>query len=261
MDNIIREQYRTDENLKARADLHSFQTNKTNWNQWCFSKMQIPKNAVILELGCGMGDFWLENSEPTDKSWSIILSDFSEGMLKSTKDRLLKIKENFQYRCIDAQDIPYKENTFDIVIARHMLYLVPDIEKALSEIRRVLKNDGRFYATTNSSDAMAELNELVKEFDANLGLHNNGMGERFDDKSGERLLKKYFRGVSRDTLEGKIVIDHPEPAVFYKASTIKGKAVFTDEKKRAFTAFLNDYLKEHKKLFITTKAMLFEAIK
>ena len=50
--------------------------------------MRIPDKARILELGCGTGDFWYKNRRNLKNDWSITLSDFSMGMLDSTKQRL-----------------------------------------------------------------------------------------------------------------------------------------------------------------------------
>ncbi len=53
-----------------------------------------------------------------------------------------------QFKEIDAQSIPFEDETFDAVIANHMLYHVPDRPKAIAEIKRVLKPGGRLIATT-----------------------------------------------------------------------------------------------------------------
>lgn len=259
MENVVREQYKTDEKLRLRNKLHSYNINKTDWTNWCFSKMQFPSNARILELGCGMGDFWNKNSSSIKDDWNITLSDFSEGMLNSAKENLRQISHNFSFKQIDAQDIPYKDGSFDVVIARHMLYLVPDIEKAVSEIKRVLTKGGVFYVTTNSNEAMAELNELVKKFDPKLGLHNNGMCDRFDLENGYPLLKKYFSEISLDLLEGKIIVDTAEPIVSYKASTIKGSSMLAGEKRQEFTRYVEKCIKEKGNMSITTKAGIFKA--
>lgn len=261
MGNMVREQYKTDEKLRLRDSLHSYNINKEDWTNWCFSKMQFPSNARILELGCGIGDLWNKNSSSIKDDWNITLSDFSKGMLNSAKENLGQISQNFSFEQIDAQDIPYKDESFDVVIARHMLYLVPDIEKAISEIKRVLTKDGVFYVTTNSNEAMAELNELIKKFDSKLGLHNNGMCDRFDLENGYPLLKKYFSEISVDLFEGKIIVDTAEPVVSYKASTIKGSSILVGEKRREFTRYVEEYIKENGKLKITTKAGIFKLIK
>ncbi|MDV3427542.1 MAG: class I SAM-dependent methyltransferase [Bacillota bacterium] len=257
----IKEQYKTAEKLNARSRLHSYNINKTDWNNWCFNQMQIPHKARILELGCGTGDFWHKNIHCLKSDWDIILSDFSKGMLENTKNRLEKSDFNFKYEEIDAQEIPYENEYFDVIIARHMLYLIPDIEKALLEIKRVLTECGIFYATTNSHDSMAELNKLVEEFDPKLELNNNGMGDRFDMEGGYLLLKKYFGKVKMDVLQGKIIVNDAEPIVAYKASTIKGSSLLTGDKKQQFAKFVEDYIKKNGSISITTKSCIFKAEK
>ena len=261
MESKVIEQYKTDENYNLRGNLHTCNTNKTDWNTWCFNQMQFPTKARILELGCGTGDLWSKNSHNINDGWTITLSDFSKGMLVSTENRLEQIGHNFLYEEINAQDIPYEDESFDVVIARHMLYFVPDIEKAISEIKRVLVKGGLFYATTNSRESMAELNELVKTFDCSMGLHDNGMCDRFDLEYGQPLLKEYFGEVNVDILEGKIVVDNAEHVVSYKASTIKGSSILVGEKKQEFIKYVEDYIKEKGNISITTKACIFKAKK
>lgn len=258
MEDKVKEQYKTVKNFNLRGKLHSYNVNKTDWNSWCFNQMQFPSKARILELGCGMGDLWYKNRHDISDDWTITLSDFSKDMLQSTKDRLQQVDHNFIYKEIDAQDIPYEDESFDVVIARHMMYLVPDIEKALSEIKRVLVKGGMFYVTTNSCEAMAELNELMEKFDPTLGLHNNGMCYRFDLEGGQPLLKKYFSEVKVEILEGKIIVQDAKPVVDYKASTIRGSSILVGEKKQEFTKYIEDYIKENGNISITTKGCIFK---
>ncbi|MFD3157834.1 class I SAM-dependent methyltransferase [Haloimpatiens sp. FM7330] len=258
---FAKKQYKTAENLNSRCNLHSYNINKVDWDNWCFSKMRFPKKAKILEIGCGTGRLWSKNRQYLNKEWSITLADFSKGMLKSTKEELEELNYNFMYKEFDIQSIPYEDESFDVVIARHMLYLVPNIEKALFEIKRVLTRGGLFYATTNTPDAMYELNELMKKFDPKIGLSNNGMGERFDSESGQLLLTKYFDKVKKDILSGKIVVDKAEPVVSYKASTIKGSTVLVGEKRQQLTKYIEDYIRENGNISITTGACIFEAKK
>ncbi|MCB2290909.1 MerR family transcriptional regulator [Clostridium sp. CS001] len=261
MEIVVKEQYKTAEKFKLRGSLHSYNINKTDWDYWCFNQMEFPSAPKILELGCGTGHFWYKNAHNINRSWDITLSDFSEGMLKSTKERLKEIKHNFSYKKIDAQNIPYEDESFDVVIARNMLYFVPDIEKALSEIRRVLVKGGTFYTTTSAQEAMRELNQLIEKFDSKIGLNNNGMCDRFDDKSGQILLEKYFSDVEMDVLQGKIVVDDAKPIVDYKSSTIKGSSILIGEKKDEFARYIEDYIKGKGNISITTKGCLFKVKK
>lgn len=51
-------------------------------------------------------------------------------------------------KIIDIQNIPYEDNSFDLVIANMMLYHVPDLPRALAEVGRVLKPEGKLYTAT-----------------------------------------------------------------------------------------------------------------
>ena len=261
MESTIKEQYNSDKNLNLRSNLHSYNVNKIDWDVWCFENMKFCKNDKVLELGCGNGKLWLKNKEKIETDLNITLSDFSKSMIKSAKNNLKEINMDFQYKEINAEKIPYKDETFDVIIAEHMIYFVSNIEKALEEIKRVLKPNGKVYITTNSKNTMNELNELCEKFAPNSGLSNNGLSERFNLEEGEKLLKKYFNTVSLNVLEGKIILSESEPLVSYKASTIQGKSILIGKKRIEFKDYLDNYIKENKQILITTKAGIFEIIK
>lgn len=256
-DQSVKNQYKTDKNLNTRTRLHEYNINKIDWDNWCFNQIKFPDNAKILELGCGDGSFWDKNRKSINTSWSITLSDFSDGMLDSAKKKLGQT--NFLYRNIDVQNIPFIDKSFDIVVARHMLYHVPDIEKSLSEIKRVLVKDGIFYTTTNSHDTMNELHVLIEKFDSEIGLNNCGMGDKFNMEGGQILLKKYFKELKTEIFEEKLVVPIAEPIVSYVASTIRGRTLLTYEKKMEFTRYIENYIKKNGSITINTKACIFKA--
>lgn len=82
-------------------------------------------------------------------------------MLQAARQQLGE--KRFVYAVADAQALPFADATFDAVIANHMLYHIPDLPRALAEIRRVLKPAGRFYASTIGREHMHELDELIWE--------------------------------------------------------------------------------------------------
>ncbi|MEZ4608117.1 MAG: class I SAM-dependent methyltransferase [Deinococcales bacterium] len=76
----------------------------------------------------------------------------------------LQSLKGVEFLQIDAEEIPFADNSFDAVIANHMLYHVADRPKALGEIARVLKANGKLYATTVGERHMGELTVLVNAF-------------------------------------------------------------------------------------------------
>jgi len=261
MESRVREQYKSDKNLNIRSNLHSYNINKVDFDKWCFNQINFQKNARVLEVGCGTGKLWIKNKESIEKSLDVTLSDFSKGMIKSTKDKLKELNNNFKYEEINVEDIPYEDESFDIVIAKHMIYFAPDIEKALSEINRVLSPGGVAYITANSCETMAELNELTEKFDSSLGLDNNGYSARFELENGDSIIRKYFNKVDVEILEGKIIVDDAKTVVSYKASTIQGSSILVGEKKKEFIKYLEDHIKKNGNISITTKTCMFKAMK
>jgi len=194
MENKFKVQYGNEKNLDARIVLHRlYGTRKYKWQRWVFDHFDLPRSAKILELGCGQGNLWSENSDRIPKDWDIVLSDFSEGMVEDAKKNLSGSSHTLNFSVIDAQSIPYPDQCFDGVIANHMLYHVPDRKKALSEIRRVLKPNGYLYATTVSKNHMKELKALENKF----GLAPNTIfsGGSFTLENGKKQLDEWFEKI------------------------------------------------------------------
>ena len=158
------EQYKDASNLNTRILLHErFSENKQGWASWIFDTYEkLPSPAKVLELGVGSAFIWTQYPDRILDDWEITLSDFSEGMLTAARKNTSSLSHIFSFQEIDAQSIPFGDETFDIVIANHMLYHVPDRPKALAEIRRVLKEDGILIAATNGDEHLAEINKWLK---------------------------------------------------------------------------------------------------
>ena len=158
-------QYRDASNLNARVTLQArFSTNAYGWHRWVFDRLELPPRARLLELGCGPGLLWRENLERVPEGWSMTLTDASPGMLGEA-ERHLGADRRFAFQVVDAQKIPFEGSAFDAVVANNMLYQVPDLARALSEIARVLKPGGSLYATTVGRDHMREMGWMLTALD------------------------------------------------------------------------------------------------
>ncbi len=222
-DYLKTQQYHNADKLNARAALHQrFSVTKLNWFRWVFDHFEIPAASRVLELGCGPGQLWFENAERIPP-WDISLSDFSLGMLAEAQAKLFALKRPFNYAEIDAQEIPFADASLDAVIANHMLYHVADRNKALAEIRRVLKPGGRLYAATNGSAHIRELkNWLLQVFPAEL-LSKAGAGPAvsalgFSLDNGAKQLGRHFSTVICEHFTDALKVTEIKPIIDYLLS-------------------------------------------
>lgn len=201
--NSIQKQYATSLNLSTRISIHDkYSTNKQPFGDWIVSHYEIPTGAKILELGCGTGSMWKNNLHLLQDGAHLTLTDFSEGMLKTAKQNV--ISENVAFQQVDIQNIPWPDESFDVVIANMMLYHVPDLHKGLSEVRRVLKNGGNFYCATYGIHGVMEyVTDLLK--DLNVG---GQISTTFTLQNGIKSLSRHFAQVMRlDREDGLAITD------------------------------------------------------
>jgi ubiquinone/menaquinone biosynthesis C-methylase UbiE len=213
-----------------------------------------------LELGCGNALLWRSNLLRIPNDSHIILSDFSEEMLKDAKNILNAALDKFQFKIINAEQIPYFDGLFDIVIANYMLYHIPDLEKALSEISRVLKTSGKFYAATFGLDYMKELTELVFDYDNNISFSLRPLARVFGLENGGKMLRKYFEDVKMMKYNDNLEVTEAEPLVNYILST-KVNKIIKDSNKEDFEEYIVNILKFRSKIEITKESGLFMAQK
>jgi len=136
-------------------------------------------------------------------------------MLTSTREATSDL--GFAFCQTDARWLPFPDNSFDRVIANHMLYHVPDRPAALSEIRRVLRPGGRLFAATNSGTSMNAFTELVESIQ--LGSFSRKGTFNFDLENGANQQQPYFNTVKISYYEDALDITESQPVVDYTRST------------------------------------------
>lgn len=91
----------------------------------------------VLEIATGPG-LLAKHVAPAAKR--MIATDYSEGMIKEAKKG--SCPANLIFEVADAKDLPYEDDSFDVVIIANALHVMPEPEKALKEIDRVLRKGG-----------------------------------------------------------------------------------------------------------------------
>lgn len=189
----VQKQYKNPDNLNIRISIHDkYSVNKMGFGNWIFSNYEIRDGMNVLELGCGTGDMWKKNMDFINKCSQLIMTDLSKGMLETAKVNVGE-HSNVLYQIVDIQSIPFTNNKFDVVIANMMLYHVPDLNKGLSEVRRVLKQGGKFYCATYGEHGIIEyLSNLLSDYEVEDHINRN-----FTLQNGKDLLEKQFENVQR----------------------------------------------------------------
>lgn len=214
----VDEMYIKKDTLSTRLNLHDkYSVNKYGWHNWVFDQYKIKENTKILELGSGIGTTWINKVNKIPLNVKIILSDISPLMIEKLKENFHNYN-NFSFQLIDTQNIIYDDNMFDIVIANHMLYHVPNIDKAISEIKRVMKKEGCFYTTTFGENSLIELQDIYKEF-SNEFKFQYTKDCSFTMENGENVLKTQFINIKKlfykDSLEVTEINDLMEYIISY----------------------------------------------
>lgn len=217
---FVQSQYATSTNLEDRMQIYSYSINEIDWPTWLFEQYTIAPKQKILEVGCGNGIIWKKNAAQLPQEVEIILTDQSEGMIETARKNLAAFPQ-FRFQVMQIEDLHFEDNTFDLVIANHMLYHVPDLERALHEVRRVLKPQGKFVAATNSRNHQQELKDALLEFDPACG-YPKGDPMRFLLENGVQILDKKFSRIETHTFTNCLKIPAVQPIMRYLFSIFDG---------------------------------------
>lgn len=216
MEQSLKTQYLNSSNISSRISLHTlYSENKQGWFPWIYEQCHIVPDTKILEVGCGDGSFWTDSMKKIPAEVSVTVSDISGGMLRDARRNIGADDTRFQYEECSCEELPFEENSFDLIIANHVLFYCDDIEKACQEIRRVLKKNGVFVCSTYGADHMKEINHLASSFDDRIILSAEKLYERFGKENGKNILSRFFSSVSWSQYEDSLFVTDTDPLVSY----------------------------------------------
>ncbi len=215
----VRRQYASDVYLRIRQETHEqYTVPKVNFPEWVLNRLKWRGDEQVLDVGAGAGAYY----ECLRELWP----DISYYALDQSPGILRLHPAHGEAVIADAQYLPYRDQTFDVVMANHMLYHVPDIEQAILEARRVLKPRGVLVAATNSIQSMPEIHALFRRGMLLLSTPGKVYSQpplpaqtSFALENGTRILARYFYAVVRYDLPSMLVFPSVEPVMAYLEST------------------------------------------
>ncbi|MGD9125898.1 MAG: class I SAM-dependent methyltransferase [Planctomycetia bacterium] len=168
--------------------------------QWGLEHVELPtsETTAILDIGCGSGMLVKMISEQTQAARLCGLDHSSDMVMLSRKTCAELCNEGrAEFFTGSVSELPFADETFDLVTAFETIYFWPSIESDLREVWRVLQPGGTFLAVTESYDhpAFAERNQYCMDLAG---------GQTFTPKGITTLLETAgFKNINVDTIEEK----------------------------------------------------------
>ena len=202
---FVREQYATPDNLRARKSAY-VNAEGDDPRQFAFEAVAAAQPRRVLEVGGGEGE--LAARIETELGVEVVGIDQSEAMVAEQRAK------GIDARVGDVQQLPFAEGEFDVAVAAWMLYHVPDLDRGLAELGRVLRAGGRLVAVTNAPDSLHELWTL-------LGADRTPfLIAGFHSDNGAEILQRHFQHVDEREASGTVTFADAEAVQRYVDSLV-----------------------------------------
>lgn len=185
----VARQYANESNLEARRALYA-NAEGPDPRELAFAAVAEIEPRRVLEVGGGPGE--LAARIEAELECEVVMLDISERMVELARARGVDAQVG------DVQELPFEDESFDCAIAAWMLFHVPDIERGLAELARVLRPAGRLVAVTNSVRHLEELRALAG---------SAAWKRTFTRENGAELIGRHFAHVERRDADGWVTIE------------------------------------------------------
>ena len=198
---VVRTEYADESRLALRSAAQGLSTGP-DARQVVIEAVAEANPRLVLEIGCGQGE--LAERIVRELGAHVVAVDQSPRMVELTRARGVEAVVG------DVHDLPFRDATFDCAVAAWVLYHASDLDRAVRELRRVLRPEGRLVAATNSERTLSELWDLV----------GFAPGYTFGAENGDWPLLRYFTVVERRDVRGTLTFPDHETARRYVAASI-----------------------------------------
>ena len=222
----VRRQYESECGLRARKAVYGA-VGGLDARDVAFDAVRAVAPRRVLEVGCGEGEF--SERLATELGVEIVALDQSARMVE------LAAARGVDARVGDVQELPFADESFDVAVAAWMLYHVPDLDRALAELARVLVVGGRLVAVTNRENHLEEMFRLVgvERWELQFGAENGAalLSRHFDRVelrdatgivrfAGAEPIRAYLRSSERLAVYEPAVPDLEEPLVAHRRPVV-----------------------------------------
>lgn len=199
----VSREYGDESRLAARRRVWNEFLDGVNADDAIFAAVVEAAPDRVLEVGAGWGELAARIRDSARAR--VVATDLSPRMAALARGRRLPTA------IADTQALPFPDWSFDVVVANAMLYHVPDLDRGLDEITRVLTPSGRLVATTFAATHLAEIWDIVG---------GPGVDLSFNAENGEEMLRRHFNHVEARPGGGTVTFPNADELRTYVASTI-----------------------------------------
>lgn len=185
----VARQYEDEGNLEARRALYA-NAEGPDPRKLAFDAVAEARPRRVLEVGGGPGE--LAAQIATELGAEVVMVDVSPRMVELARSR------GVDARAGDVQELPFEDGSFDCAVAAWMLFHVPDLDRGVAELARVLRAGGRLVAVTNAEHHLRELRVIA----GSAAWHRP-----FTRENGADVLSRHFASVERRDADGWITVD------------------------------------------------------
>ncbi|PTB83205.1 bifunctional demethylmenaquinone methyltransferase/2-methoxy-6-polyprenyl-1,4-benzoquinol methylase UbiE [Pseudidiomarina aestuarii] len=173
------------------------------WKRYTIDCSGVRSGMKVLDLAGGTGDLTAQFSRRVGPTGEVVLADINEAMLEVGKDKLrnLGIVSNVSYQQANAEELPFEDDTFDIITIAFGLRNVTDKQKALESMHRVLKPGGRLLVLEFSKPEPPMLSQMYDFYSFNI-LPKMGQVIAGDAESYQYLAESIRMHPDQETLKG-----------------------------------------------------------
>ena len=224
--------YKSTAELSARqVSYHKFFHSDAKIKEAVESVLEAKQGGQTLDIGCGLGIPMYSLGPNVLEHENVTGIDLSLSLLQEANYTLSKTGRQNLLCLVNGQSLPFKDRSFDLVLARNMLYHVSDINGVCAEAKRTMKEDALFMTTTNSEHGKQELFDIhiqtIKEISGKEVEIKRGAA-RFSLENGAEKLKETFPDVKQYSWSAYFKFPTCDDFMAYYESTPYYKKAFDD---------------------------------